>query len=118
MKKVFVLVFTLICLLGSVGCSLPNGDDTAPVSDTYIVIDTAESYLLVAKIGEDGKALESMQYSVSNVFYPNTEVAVGEKITIAHNGIFLESFPMQFDKIYSMTYHDSKTGLDVAVNID
>lgn len=118
MKNLLVLVLALICVLGAVGCSLPNGGDTAPISDTYIVIDASESYLLVAKIGEDGNAIDTMQYSASNVFYPDNRVDVGERVTIAHNGTFLSSFPMQFEKIYSMTYHDGKTGLDVTVNID
>ena len=121
MKKFIALIICLISVLGLAGCDLLDTlkwQDNTEVSSEYIVLEATESRLLIAGIGEDGNALEMDQYSVPNVFYPTYEITVGDKITIKHNGIALESFPMQFGKIYSMTYHDSKTGLDVTVELD
>ena len=122
MKKLITLVLALICVLVFVGCktdkqgSLDNDDVTGEF--TFIVMEASESHLLVAEIGEDGKAIKTKQYSVPNVFHPNTEIAVGDKVVILHNGVILETFPMQFGHIYSMECYDYKTGLNVLVNID
>ena len=122
MKKFITLVLALLCVLGLVGCktdkqgSLDNDDVTGEF--TFIVIEASESHLLVAEIGEDGKAIKSKQYSVPNVFHPNTEIVARDKVVIHHNGVILETFPMQFGHISSMEYYDHKTGLNVIVNID
>ena len=95
-----------------------NGHDTAPHPDAYIVIEVSETNLLVAEIGEDGKAIEEKQYSVPNVFHPANEIVVGDKVVINHNGRVKETFPMQFGQIYSMEHYDHETGLNTVVNID
>ena len=119
MKKFLVLVFALICALVFVGCTQQKstGNETNPNSDTYIVIDVAESHLLVAEMDEAGNAVESKQYSIPNEFQTSNIVA-GDKIKIEHNGMILETFPMQFGKIHRMEYQDKETGLAVAVIID
>ena len=122
MKKFITLVLALLCVLGLVGCktdeqgSLDNDDVTGEF--TFIVIEASESHLLVAEIGENGKAIKAKQYSVPNVFHPNTEIVARDKVVIHHNGVILETFPMQFEHISSMEYYDHKTGLNVIVNID
>ena len=122
MKKLITLVLALICVLGLVGCktdkqgNLDNDDVTGEF--TFIVMEASESHLLVAEIGEDGKAIKTKQYSVPNVFHPNAEIVVGDKVVIHHNGVILETFPMQFGHINSMEYYDHKTDLNVIVNID
>ena len=117
MKKLIALVLVLVCVLSLVGCSehQPNGHDTAPNPDAYIVIEVSETNLLVAEIGEDGKAIEAKQYSVPNWFNPNTEIKEGYKITIKYNGGILETYPMQFAEIISMEYWDRETGLSTVV---
>ena len=95
-----------------------NGHDTAPNPDAYIVIEVSETNLLVAEIGENGKAVEAKQYSVPNWFYPSTEIEEGYKITIKHSGVVQETFPMQFAEINSMEYWDKKTGLSTVVIAD
>ena len=74
--------------------------------------------MIVAKIGEDGSAVESMKYSVSNLFYPKTQIEAGDIITIKHGDEILETYPMQFGKIYQMEYYNEKTGERVSVIID
>ena len=81
-------------------------------------MEVKESKLLVAEIRENGKVIETLRYSVPNWFHPNTEIKEGYKITIKHNGVVLETNPMQFAKIYSMEYWDSETGLSTVVTAD
>ena len=121
MKKYVALFIALVCVFSLFGCNAfhkPDDVDTSQVSGTYIVLESAKTYLLVAQIGEDGSVLETQQFSVPNIFYPSYEIAIGEKITINHNGICLETFPMQFGKIYSMEYYDGKTGKTITVTVD
>ena len=119
MKKLLALVMVLVCVLALVGCNKQksNENDTTPNPDTYIVMEVTESNLLVAEIDEDGKAIEAKQYSVPNEFH-SSNIAVGDRIKIEHNGEILETFPMQFGRIFSMEYQDKDTGLNVVVHID
>ena len=115
-----IIFLVLACILGLVGCSADKrgslkDDETS--SFTYIVIDVTESNLLVAEIGQDGKAIEAKQYSVPNWFHPSTEIKTGYEITIKH-GAILETFPMKFAEIYSMEYWDRETGLSTIVIAD
>ena len=122
MKKAMALVLASICVLGLIGCkkdkqgNLDNDDVTGEF--TFIVMEVSKSHLLVAEIGEDGKAMKTKQYSVPNVFYPDNEIVVGDKVAIHHDGVILETFPMQFGDISSMEYYDRKTGRNVIVNVD
>ncbi len=95
-----------------------NGHDSSPNPYAYIVIEVSETNLLVAEIGEDGKAIEEKQYSIPNVFHPSNKIVVGDQVIINHNGKIRETFPMQFGQIYSMEYYNHETGLNVIVNID
>ena len=121
MKKIIALVLALVCVLCLVGCNadkqgeLENDDVTDGF--TFIVIEASKEHLLVAEIGENGKAVEAKQYSVPNVFHSD-KIAVGEKIIIQHSDVILETFPMQFGRIYSIERYDPETGLNVIVNID
>ena len=121
MKKLIALILVFVCLLGLVGCGAgKRGDENDAVRDSnsYIVLEATESTLLVAAVGEDGKALKSMQYSVPNWFEPSTEIKAGYELIIKHNGVVRETFPMQFDKIYSMEYWDRESGLSTVVTVD
>ncbi len=111
MKKLIALMIPLIFVLGFIGCG-------APKPNTYMVIEASPSYLLVAAVGEDGEAIESQQYSVPNAFHPSHNVSVGDTIKISHSDEVLETFPMQFAKIYSMGYYDHQAGKDVTVTLD
>ena len=129
MKRILLFLLVLVLGIGILGCGAPDknaetDDGTAEeqepsvCTEEYVVIEVTENRLLVAEIGQDGEVNEAMQYSTSNYFHPNNEISVGQKVTIEHNGEILESYPMQFAKIYSVGYHDSETGLNVEVNID
>ena len=127
MKRILLFLLVLVLGIGILGCGASDknaetddGTSQKPsvYTEEYIVIEATENRLLVAEIGQDGEVNELMQYSTPNYFHSENEIAVGQKITISHNGEILESYPMQFAKIYSMRYHDSETGLNVVVNID
>ena len=146
MKKIVVLILVFIMVLTTFGCNksdinadseskdsssseknstkkaekelVSDEEETTTVSKNYIVLQATDTNLIVADIGEDGKAIESMQYSVPNWFHPSTEIEVGYEITIKHNNIVLETFPMMFAEIYTMEYYDKDTGLGVTVIAD
>ena len=114
MKKFISTLLALVCVFGLCGCNADKGNapnDDVTNDNTYIVMEVTESSLLVAEIGENGKAIESKQYSVPNWFYPSTEIKVDYEISITHNGSILETFPMQFGEIYKMEYYDKEVGL-------
>ena len=98
MKKNIALVLMLVCLLGLVGCKA----DSKSSVESFVVMEVTENNLLVSKIAEDGKAIETLRYSVPNWFNPNTEIKEGYKITIKYNGIVPETDPMQFTEIIYM----------------
>lgn len=115
MKRLISLALALICALGLLSCTEGKGEASNDEAYNYIVIEASDTYLIVAEIGEDGKAIKSMQYSVPNWFYPSTEIEVGYKISIKHNDIVLETFPMQFAEIYQMEYYDKESGSCITV---
>ena len=117
MKKLLLLIFAVIFTLLLVGCSIPDllsGQSTA-YSAEYVILEVTDSTLLIADIDADGNVSEWSRYTAKNLFYPTYEIAVGDTVTIKHNGQILESYPMQFSKVYSMTYHCSETGEDITV---
>ena len=121
MKKLIALVLVLVCVLGLVGCNAGQcGTPSDPTEHhyTFIVMEVTESNLIVAEIGENGKAVETRQYSVPNWFHPSTEIKVDYEISITHSGSILETFPMQFGEIYKMEYWDKETGLSTVVIAD
>ena len=117
MKKIIALVLLVLFALSTSACLSPEPSETS-VSEDYIVLEATDTYLLVAQIGDDSKVIEAMQYSVTNLFYPSVEIKAGDVITIKHNGIALETYPMQFAKIYSMEYRDKETGQTTIVSPD
>ena len=121
MKKLLALALMLVCVFALIGCNdSKKGASQDDVTDsfTFVVMEVTENNLLVAEIGEDGKAIETQQYSVPNWFNPNTEIKEGYKITIKYNGGILETYPMQFAEITSMEYWDRETGLCTTVIAD
>ena len=127
MKRILLFLLVLVLGIGILGCGASDknaetddgtSQEPSVYTEEYVVIEATENHLLVAEIGQDGEVNEAMQYSTPNYFHSENEIAVGQKITIRHSGEILESYPMQFAKIYSMGYHDSETGLNVVVNID
>lgn len=117
MKKIIALALLILFALGASACLSPNPAETS-VSEEYIVLEATDTYLLVAQINDDDKIIEMTQYSVPNLFYPSVEIKAWDVITITHNGESLETYPMQFAKIYSMEYRNKETGHITVVSPD
>ena len=131
MKKFLSLLLLTMLVLNFAACAenITKKDDAVPgasdgsdgnekTENAYIVLEVTDSSLIVADIGQDGKAVEGSQYSVSNLFSPQIQITVGDKIEIEHNGQIMESFPSQFSKIYKMRYRNPETGKTVEVIVD
>lgn len=110
MKRILLTILAVMLFLFSFsGCNQkPKGllNDDITSYGTFIVLEVSESSILVAEIGTGGVAIETNQYSVPNWFYPSTDIKIGDKITIYHNGGVLETYPMQFAEIQKMEYKD------------
>ena len=119
MKKLIAAILAFVFVFSLIGCSSDRRGTPNDEIDycTFIVMEVTESNLLVAEIAEDGKAIEAKQYSVPNEFH-SSNITVGDRIKIEHNGEILETFPMQFGRIFSMEYQDKETCLNVVVHID
>jgi hypothetical protein len=97
---------------------MPKGTPYDEIThETFIVLEVSDSSLLLAEIGEDGTAIETRQYRVPNLFAPNTQIQVNDKVKIEHNGEILESYPMQFSKIYKMEHVDAN-GIATTIVVD
>jgi hypothetical protein len=97
---------------------MPKGTPYDEIThETFIVLDVSDSSLLLASIGQDGIAIDTAQYRVPNLFAPNTQIQVNDKVKIEHNGEILESYPMQFSKIYKMEHIDA-SGIGTSIIVD
>ena len=114
MKRLFSFVLLAFFVLGMAGCAESDKAVSNDV-DAFVVLEATDTYLLVAEMGEGDEALEGSQYSLPNYFDPSVKLEAGSVITIKHNGVALETYPMQFAKIYSVQYHDTETGRTVTV---
>ena len=114
MKKLTVLILAFACTLCIVGCK-----NDAPMEGTFVVTEVTQESLLVTEIGADGNVMEAQQYCVPNWFYSSEhDIKVGDKIRIKHDNQILETYPMQFSKIFQMEYDDRETGLCITVIAD
>ena len=109
MKKIIALALLVLVVLSTSACLYPEPSETS-VSEDYIVLEATDTYLLVVQIGDDAETIETMQYTAPNLFYPSVQIKAGEIVTIKHNEEILETYPMQFAKIYSMEYSNKETG--------
>ena len=130
MKKMLCFLITLaICLFVFAGCNTNNNNDVESGNegiknpnvpsngDDYdedkqywvmIVTEVDDVNIVIAEIGEGGKALVTRKYKVPNWFEgTSTEIKVGDKITVVHNGEVTETDPIEFAEIYEMQYKDS-----------
>ena len=113
MKKVKAFVLIYVIALSLAGCNEPTSNEQVATSypeNTYIVMEVTWENILVAEIGEGGEAIETQQYSVPNWFPPHIDIEVGYRIEIDHNGKILETSPLLFEEIQSMTLYGDEAG--------
>ena len=114
MKKALIWLCAIVLVFSLVGCgtSLDNENDNDENENKqywpFIVIDITDSNLIVAEIGEGGKAITTREYKIPNWFNGSkVDIKVGDKITVIHNGEITETEPAEFAEIYEMQYKDS-----------
>ena len=120
MKQTILTILALLtCFVVLSGCDfMPKGTPHDEIThETFIVLEVSDSSLLLASIGQDGIAIDTAQYRVPNLFAPNTQIQVNDKIKVEHNGEILESYPMQFSKIYKMEHIDA-SGIGTSIIVD
>ena len=107
MKKILVLLLTLCCVVGLVGCnnrSLDNIIENEP-SITGVVTEVYEnSFHMLGEPTEGYPTAE--EYSVSLKVENEgsyTSVAVGDEVIVYHNGEIAESDPLQINTVYAIT---------------
>lgn len=94
-----------------------SSDSTQKEKTDLIVTEVSDKVLIAAVVGKDEKMLQNELYSIPNMFEPTSQIAVGDKLTVVHNGLIRETYPMQFGKIFEISYMDSN-GYSHAVIID
>jgi hypothetical protein len=111
MKHLAVILCIAMCF-SLIACN--RSSNATPY--TYEVIEVSEDTLLIAAIKENGEVIPSEQYTVPNAFYPAWILQVGDRISITHSGEVLDTYPMQFAKIYEMSYYHEPTKHNLVVN--
>lgn len=103
MKKIFAIISMLfICIACFSSCNIPINEEPIeinkePVTSLFVITEV-RSQTLVGVI--DG---QSNRISVPN-WFSDYDIEPNEFIKITHNGMFLETWPMQISEIYSMEY--------------
>ncbi len=108
MKRTISVIFALTFLLCLVGCKDNKGvcGTSDKMYSSFTVIEADESRLILVPYADD-ITFNSIAYSVPNWFHPSTEIKVGDKIIVCHNGEMTETSPAEFAEIYEMQYHDT-----------
>ena len=118
-RTILTILAILLCLCVLSGCEQkPKGTPYDEITnETFIVLEVSDSSLLLAAIDKDGTAIDTAQYRVPNLFDPNTQIQVHDKVKIEHSGEILETYPMQFSKIYKMEHIDAN-GIGTSIIVD
>lgn len=100
MKKYLLIVLSMICVLGLVGCNNK--------SLNYIISNEPSITGSIKEVNERSILLEneSEEYVVSlnvensdGIYSP---IQVGDEVTVYYDGNIAESYPMQINKVYAI----------------
>ncbi len=100
MKKLFIIVLALVCVLTLAGCSNRSMNDiiaNAP-SITGIVKDTGEKAILIEN--EAGEYWVSLDVENKDSV---THFNIGDEVVVYFDGLVAESYPMQINTVYAIT---------------
>ena len=106
MKKLIALVFTLVCVLGLVGCGRTMNDiiENEP-NVTGVVEEVHENYIVMYAETADGYP-NGTRWSISlNVENKDsyTDIVVGDEIVVYYDGMAAETDPLQVSTVYAIT---------------
>lgn len=100
MKKYLLIVLSVLCVLGMVGCnkkSLNHIISNEP-SITGIIKEANANYVLIEN--ESGEYVVSLKVENSDGIY--SPIQVGDEVTVYYDGNIAESYPMQINKVYAV----------------
>ncbi len=102
MKKYIVLVLALVFALGLIGCNNRSMDDIInnEPSITGIVKESNDHSILIEN--ETGEYLVSLDIDARD---SSTHFNVGDEVVVYYDGNVAETYPMQINKVYAITWH-------------
>ena len=100
MKKYLIIVLSVLCVLGLVGCS--NKSLNYIISNEPSIVGSVkevnESSILLEN--ESGEYVVSLNVENSDGIY--SPIQVGDEVTVYYDGNIAESYPMQINKVYAI----------------
>ena len=100
MKKYWLIILSIICVLGLVGCnnrSLNYIISNEP-SMVGIVQETNDNSILIEN--ENGEYVVSLEVEYADSM---THFNIGDEVVVYYDGNVAESYPMQINKVYAIT---------------
>lgn len=100
MKKYWLIILSIICVLGFVGCnnrSLNYIISNEP-SMVGIVKETNDNSILIEN--ENGEYVVSLEVECADSM---THFNIGDEVVVYYDGNVAESYPMQINKVYAIT---------------
>ena len=116
MKKLIVLVLTLVCMLGAIGCDGKVNTDTNKSTEQQQLNKPTEQYQFDATILEiydnhflvepcagmdELKSSDKIEVSIQNID-KSIEWKVGDYVLITYDGIILETYPARLNQVYKV----------------
>ena len=100
MKKYLLILLSIICVLGLVGCN--NRSLNYIISNEPSIAGSIEEINESAVLleNESGKYWISLNVENSDGIY--SPIAIGDKVTVYFDGNIAESYPMQINKVYAI----------------
>ena len=100
MKKYLLIILSIICMLGFVGCN--NKSLNYIISNEPSIIGSVkevnENSILLEN--ESGEYVVSLNVENSDGIY--SPIVVGDEVTVYYDGSIAESYPMQINKVYAI----------------
>ena len=100
MKKYLLLILSVICVLGLVGCN--NKSLNYIISNEPSIVGTikevGETSILIEN--ESGEYVVSLNVENSDGIY--SPIQIGDEVTVYYDGNIAESYPMQINKVYAV----------------
>ena len=105
MKKNLLIILSIICVLGLVGCnnkSLNYIISNEP-SITGTIKEVNENFVLIEN--ESGEYVVSLNVENSDGIY--SPIMIGDEAMVYYDGSIAESYPMQINKVYAILLKES-----------
>ena len=116
MKKLIVLVLTLVCMLGAIGCDGKiNMDSDMSTEQQQLdkpteqhqfnatILEIYDNHLLVEPCSgmDELKSSDKIEVSIQNID-KSIEWKVGDYVLITYDGIILETYPARLNQVYKV----------------